>query len=164
MLNYILTYITLSVIFILQTTMGIYIDIGGVAPNIIFVFAVCYAMYNFPVRASVLCLVAGIMVDLYSRQYIGVNALLYMYIGLAVSKFAATLIRKNVWTAALGVLVVSAIYHTAILLIDYVVPGYSGFLYPFMRIVLPTALYDGVISLVVALWARWLSTDRIRGI
>jgi len=164
MLNYILTYVTLSVFFILQSTIGIYIDICGIAPNLIFVFAVCYAMYNYPVRSGVLCLIAGIVVDLYSRKYIGINALLYMYTGLAVSKLAATLIRKNVWTAALGVLIASAIYHTAILIIDFVVPGYSGFLYPFMRFVLPSTVYDAVVSIVIALWARWLSTDRIRGI
>ncbi len=164
MLNYVLTYITLIVIYILQTSLGIYIDIYDIAPNIIFVFAVCYSMYNFPVRSTVLCLVAGIMVDLYSQPYVGINALLYMYIGLAISNFAGSLIKKNIWTVALGVLVVSVVYHTAMLIINYVIPGYAAFWYPFLRIVLPTALYDGVISVVIACWARWLSEERIKGL
>ncbi len=164
MMNYVLTYITLIVIYILQTSLGIYIDIYSIAPNIIFVFAVCYSMYNFPVRSTVLCLVAGIMVDLYSQPYVGVNALLYMYIGLAISNFAASLIKKNIWTVALGVLVVSLVYHTAILIINYVIPGYATMWYPFLRIVLPTAVYDAVISVVISYWARWLSEERIKGL
>ncbi len=164
MLNYVLTYVTLLVIYILQTSLGIYIDIYDIAPNIIFVFAVCYSMYNFPVKSTVLCLVAGILVDLYSQPYVGVNALMYMYIGLAISNFAGSLIKKNIWTVALGVLVVSVVYHTALLIISYVIPGYASFGYPFLRIVLPTALYDGVIAIVVSCWARWLSEERIKGL
>lgn len=164
MLNYVWTYLTLVVLFVVQTTLGIYIDVYSIAPDIIFVFAVCYSMYNFPVRSTVLCLVAGILADLYTGSYIGVNALLYMYIGLAISNFAASLIKKNIWTATLGVLTVSVIYHTVVLIVYYVIPGYSSFAFPFLRIVLPTALYDAVLSLVMYRWARWLSEDRIRGI
>lgn len=164
MLNYVLTYVTLLVLYLVQTTLGIYIDIFDITPNIIFVFAVCYSMYNYPVRSAVLCLAAGILVDLYSQPYIGLNALLYMYIGLAISNFAGSLIKKNLWTISLGVLVVSLIYHVTILLVNYVIPGYSEFAYPVARFVAPTALYDGVLSLVMALWTKWLSEDRIRGL
>ena len=163
MLNYVLTYVTLLVLYLVQTTLGIYIDIFGIAPNIVFVFAVCYSMYNYPVRSAILCLVAGLVVDLYSQPYIGVNALLYMYIGLAISNFAGSLIKKNVWTISLGVLVVSLVYHILTLLIGYVIPGHSEFAYPVVRFVAPTALYDGVLALVMAWWTRWLSEDRIRG-
>lgn len=164
MLNYFLSYLTLAVLFIVQTTLSRYIDIFGIAPNLIFVYVLCYAIYNFPVRSAVLCAVAGLIVDLYSGQYIGLNALLFMYIGIAVSHFTSTLIKKNVWTSALGVLVISLLYHTVILLVDYVIPGYSGFQYPFLRISIPTAVYDAVASLVIELWARKLSIDEIRGL
>ena len=80
MLNHFLSYLTLIVLFILQTTLSRYIDIFGIAPNLIFVYVLCYAIYNFPVRSAVLCAVAGLIVDLYSRSYVGLNALLFMYI------------------------------------------------------------------------------------
>ncbi len=163
-MNYVLSYLTLAVLFIVQTTLGRYIDIYGIAPNIIFVYVLCYSMYNFPVRAAVLSVIAGVMVDLYSCPYVGVNALLYMYIGLAISNFASSLMKKNIWTVALGVIVVSVLYHTIVLLTEYVIAGHCGFVYPFLRIALPTAVYDGVISLVLSLWAQWLSKDKIRGL
>ena len=164
MLNYVLTYVTLLVLYLLQTTLGIYIDIFDIAPNILLVFAVCYSVYNYPVRSSIMCLVAGIMVDLYSQPYIGLNALLFMYTGLAISTFASSLVKKNLWTVAVGVLVVSIIYHLVILMVNYVIPGYSEFAYPVARYVAPTALYDGVMAFVIAWWAKWLSEDRIRGL
>lgn len=164
MLNYFLSYLTLAVLFIVQTTLSRYIDIFGIAPNLIFVYVLCYSIYNFPVRSAVLCAIAGLVVDLYTGQYVGLNALLFMYIGIAISHFTSTLIKKHVWTSALGVLIISFLYHTIILLIDYVIPGYSGFQYPFLRIALPGAVYDAMVSFVIALWARKLSIEEIRGL
>lgn len=163
-MNFVLTYLTLAIAFIVQASLGIYIDIYSVAPNLIFVFAVCYSMYNFPVRSAVLCLVAGILVDAYSCDYIGLNALLYMYIGISISNFASALIKKNIWTVVLGIIIVSALYNTIIILVNYVIPGYSGFFYPFFRMVLPGAVYDGAVSLLIGFWAEWLSQDKIRGL
>ena len=131
MLNYILSYLTLCVFFVLQTTVSHYIDIFGIAPNLIFVYALCYSMYNFPVRSAVLCVTAGIIADMYTMQYIGLNALLFMYMGLAISIFASTLIRKNIFAVAVVVLLSSVLYHSVILIINYIIPSYSGFVYPF---------------------------------
>ena len=164
MLNFVLAYVTLALIFVLQTTLGIYIDIYGIAPNVIFVFAVCYSMYNYPVRSAVLCLVAGLISDLYMQTHIGVNALLYMYMGIAISNFAGSLIKKHLITVALGVFAASILHQVAILVVSYILPGYSGIWYPLIRIIIPTALYDGAVSLIMAFWARWLSEDRIRGL
>lgn len=164
MLNYILSYLTLCVFFVLQTTVSHYIDIFGIAPNLIFVYALCYSMYNFPVRSAVLCVTAGIIADMYTMQYIGLNALLFMYMGLAISIFASTLIRKNIFAVAVVVLLSSVLYHSVILIINYIIPSYSGFAYPFARFVLPTALYDAVLSVVVSVWARSLSRERIKGL
>jgi len=164
MLNGILSYISLAVLFVFQTTLSRYIDICGIAPNLVFTFVLCYSMYNFPVRSGILCLVAGFITDIYSGTLPGVNALLFLYIGIAVSNFASSLVRKNLWTTAVGVLVISFLYHTVSLLIWYVVPGHSTFWYPLVRYAMPTAVYDAVFAFVISMWARWLSEDKIRGL
>jgi len=103
-------------------------------------------------------------VDLYSGSYIGPNALLYMYIGIGISNFASSLIRKNMLTTILGVLAVSLVYHTLMLVIDYVIPLHTSFWYPLVRIVLPTAIYDAVFTVVISLWAKKLSVNTVRGL
>ena len=162
-MKYFWSYFTVIIFFLVQTTLGKYIDILGIAPNLVFVFAVCYAMYNFPVRSAVLCIVSGILLDLYGCKTVGVNALLYMYIGLGVSLFGSTLMKKNIWAVALGVIIVSALYQTVYLLFGYVLKSGVPFLYGFLRIVIPATVYDGVVSLIVSNWARWLSEEQIRG-
>ena len=147
-MNYVLSYLTLAVLYIFSTTSARYIEIFGIAPDLIFVFAVCYSMYNFPVSSAVLCAVSGLVVDLYSGSYIGPNAL----------------IRKNMLTTILGVLAVSLIYHTLMLVIDYVIPLHTSFWYPLVRIVLPTAIYDAVFTVVISLWAKKLSVNTVRGL
>ena len=162
-MKYLWSYVTLLILFLVQTTLGIYIDICGIAPNIVFVFAICYAMYNFPVRSAVLCVVSGLLIDLYGCKTIGINALLYMYIGLGVSFFGGTLMKKNIWAVALGTIVVSLLYQVAFILIEYVLKTDVSFWYGFFRIIVPSAIYDGAIALVLSGWARWLSEEQIRG-
>ena len=162
-MKYLWSYITVLILFLMQTTLGGYIDIYGIAPNLVFVFAICYAMYNFPVRSAVLCVISGLLLDLYGCKTIGVNALLYMYIGLGVSLFGSTLMKKNIWAVALGTIVVSLLYQTVYLLAEYVLSSGASFWYGFFRIILPCAIYDGVIALILSPWARWLSEEQIRG-
>ena len=164
MLNYFLSYITLALLFVVQTTLSNVIDIYSIAPNLVFIFAVCYSIYNFPVRSAVLCVVAGLVADLYTTGNIGFNALIFMYFGLSISIFASTLIKKNIFAVIAGVFVVSAIYHSILLIVSYVIPGHSNFVYPFVRFVLPTALYDCVFSTVISAWAKSLSEEKIRGL
>lgn len=164
MLNYILSYITLAVLFILQTTVSRFIDIADIAPNLIFVYIVCYSIYNFPVRSAILCVIAGVITDLYTTGSIGLNTLFYMYSGLAISIFAGTLIKKNLFAVITGVFVASVVYHITLLLVAYVIPSYSTFAYPFIRYVLPTAVYDAAVSVVLSMWAKNLSEEKIRGL
>ncbi len=159
-----LAYITVIILFVVQTTLGRYIDIYGIAPNLVFVFAVCYSMYNFPVRSAVLCVVSGLILDLYNCTNIGLNALLYMYIGLAVSMFFAVLMKKSLFTVALGVITVSAVYQIIWLVLVHVINHRAPFLYSLVRIVLPSTVYDGIAATVMYMWARWLSEEQIRGL
>jgi rod shape-determining protein MreD len=162
-MKYLWSYLTLLILFVVQTTLGRYISIFSIAPNLVLVFAMCYAMYNFPVRSAVLCALSGLLIDLYGHGIVGINALLYMYLGLAVSFFASSLLKKNIWAVALGVAVVSLLYHTAYFVIIYFEQVKVSFIYAFLRIIIPTTVYDGLVSLVIFLWARWLSEEQIRG-
>ncbi len=163
MMKYFWTYLTLLVLFVLQTTVGRYINIFGIAPNLVFVFAVCYAMYNFPVRSAVLCVVAGLLADIYGSGIMGINGLLYMYIGLAVSLFGSTLMKKSTPAVAIGVMVVSVLYQTVYFLICYTMRGYGPFVYTFVRLIIPGGIYDGAAALLISMWTLWLSEEHIRG-
>lgn len=162
-MKYFWSYFTVLILFIVQTTLGKYIDILGIAPNLVFVFAVCYAMYNFPVRSAVLCVISGILIDLYGCKTVGVNALMYMYIGLLVSLFAGALMKKNIWAVALGVIITSAIYQSLYFLFEYSLKSDISFVFGFLRIIIPGTFYDGIIALLISWWAKWLSEEQIRG-
>lgn len=162
-MKYFWSYFTVLVLFVVQTTLGKYIDVFSVMPNLVFVFAVCYSMFNFPVRSAVLCAVAGLLMDIYSCRIIGTNALMYMYIGLLVSLFGSSLMKKSIWAVALGVIIVSAVYQSVYFVVRYMLGGSGGFLYALVRIILPGAVYDGAAALAVSVWAHWLSEEHIRG-
>lgn len=162
-MKYFLSYFTVLILFLVQTTLGKYIDIYGIAPNLVFVFAVCYSMYNFPVRSAVLCVISGLLLDLYGCKTVGFNALVYMYIGLAVSLFGGSLMKKNIWAVALGVIIVSALYQSLYLFFGYAIKSDVSFLYGFLRIAIPGTVYDGIAALIISNWARWLSEEQIRG-
>jgi len=162
-MKYFWSYITVLVLFLVQTTLREYIDIYGIAPNLVFVFAICYSMYNFPVRSAILCVISGFLLDLYGCKTLGINALIFMYIGLGVSLFGGTLMKKNIWGVALGMIAISLVYQSIYFIAEYVAKTNVSFLYGFLRIILPAAIYDGVMALVLSNWARWLSEEQIRG-
>lgn len=162
-MKYFWSYLTLLILFIFQTTLGRYIAVFGIAPNVVFVFAVCYSMYNFPVRSAVLCLIAGLVTDCFNCRLIGFNAVIYMYIGLAVSVFGGALMKRSLWTVALGVIIAAALCQSLNLFFVYTIHGYASFWYGFLRIIVPETLYDSVFALIVSGWAKWLSEEQIRG-
>lgn len=157
----ILTYITLILVFVLQSTLCRYIEILHTIPNLLLVFVVCYCMHAEPVKATVLAGVAGLIMDVSISKHLGVNTLMMMYLGLLLSYISADYIRTNFLT----VLVLTAL---STLLYE----GIYGFLLYFMfgkvsasvmfTIISLEAVYNTIIACIFAWLGRYLAYDEVR--
>lgn len=157
----ILTYITLILVFVLQSTLCRYIEVLHTIPNLLLVFAVCYCMYAEPVKATVLAGTAGLIIDVAISKHLGVNTLMMMYLGLLLSYISADYIRTNFLTVLVFTALSTLLYE-----------GIYGFLIYFMfdkvsasvlfAIISLEALYNTVIACAFSWLGRYLAYDEVR--
>lgn len=157
----ILTYLSLIIVFILQSTLCRYIEVLHTLPNLMLVFVVCYTMHAEPVKATVLSVVAGLIMDVYSARYLGMNAVMMMYLGLCLSCVSADYIRTNFLTVIISVALSTFLYESLYAFLIYFIFGK-----------LPASVLFTVVSLesvynVIAacglIWlCRYLAYDEIR--
>lgn len=160
----ILSYLTLLLLFVLQTSLGQYIKIFSVMPNLIFAYAIIYSMTNSALKSAVMGCVCGLLTDVSFGETSYVNALLIMYISLAVSHIYGKHFFENKLVYAGGVFAGTVVYDILIIIITAFTSGSLPFLYTFFRFTVPEAFINSAVSLLFLIYVRWLNNEFVRGI
>jgi len=151
----------LGVVLIFQTTMLDYLTVYGVKPDLVMLLVVFNGFLLGPREGAFLGFAGGIIEDLFSGSYIGMNALSKMVAGYLAGVSGERLYKENSLVVA-GVTFFSTVagllvYYFLLLYLKIDVP----FFYTLLRVVLPTALYTAV--LVPFLFRRVLRLVIIKG-
>jgi rod shape-determining protein MreD len=83
-----------------QVGLSGYVHLGGAAPNLVLVVAVFFALFANKDSALLACFVLGLMQDLLTQQTLGLYALSYGFVGLAVTSSASMVYRDHPLTHA----------------------------------------------------------------
>lgn len=78
-------YLYLFIFLILQTTLFARIKIFGVIPNLILVFSVCFFSVNKVPYSAFFGMISGLMLDWTVGTKTGLNAIIFLYLGVFVS-------------------------------------------------------------------------------
>jgi rod shape-determining protein MreD len=146
---------------LLQAGLAPYIAIGGVVPNFMLVVVVTLALVEGPAAGASAGFASGLIFDLLGSGPVGPMALI-----LTVTGYMAGLLHENMfaegWLLPLTVLAVASIASTLAygLMLDLLGAG-GPFLLTFFTKILPEALYDTALGLLIYPWlARFLRQDR----
>jgi rod shape-determining protein MreD len=146
---------------LLQAGLAPYLAIGGVVPNFLLVVVVTLALVEGPAAGASAGFAAGLIFDLLGSGPVGPAVLV-----LAVTGYMAGLLHENMfaegWLLPLTVLAVASIASTLAygLMLDLLGAG-GPFLLTFFTKILPEALYDTALGLLIYPWlARFLRQDR----
>jgi len=132
-------------VLILQTTMLDYLTVYGIKPDLVMLLVVFYGFLLGPGEGAFLGFAGGLIEDLFSGSYIGLNALSKMFAGYLAGVCGERLYKENALVAA-GTTFISALagmlanYLLLLYLKVYVPPFYALF-----RVALPTALYTAAL-------------------
>jgi len=159
-----LTYISLVLLFVFQTSAGPYIKIFGVLPGIVLTFAVCYSLTNTTFKSAAVGLVCGLLTDSATSGAFGLDALIMMYLAIAVSYFSRKFYHENKLFAVCSVMLFTVVYETVSLGISVLMVSDVPIFFSFIRIVIPEAIYNAVITIPVFMLVKWLNNEYIRGI
>lgn len=145
----------------LQAGLAPYLAIGGVVPNFLLVVVVTLALVEGPAAGASAGFAAGLIFDLLGSGPVGPMALV-----LTVTGFMAGLLHENMfaegWLLPLTVLAIASLASTLAYGLMLELLGAEGsFLVMFFTKVLPEALYDTALGLLLYPWlARFLRRDR----
>lgn len=157
----ILTYIALILVFVFQSALGRHIEVLHIVPNLMLVFVVCYSMNAEPVKATVLSVAAGIIMDLFAARHLGINALMMMYLGMILSCVTSGYIRTNFVTALVCVAVSTLFYEGIYAFLMYFIFGKLtvGTLF---TVAFFEAVYNTVTACALFWLCRYLAYDEVR--
>lgn len=146
---------------ILQTTALETVAVRGVKPDLVMLLVVLNGFLLGTREGAFLGFAGGIIEDLFSGSYIGLNALSKMVGGYLAGTAGERLYRENT-PIATGVTFIST---SAGLAVNYLLLLYLGIYVPpfsaLFRVVLPTAVYTAVLALF--LFGRIFRSVQIRG-
>ena len=159
-----LTYISLVLLFVFQTSAGPYIKIFGVIPGLILTFTICYSLTNSTFKSAAVGLVCGLLTDSATSGAFGLDGLIVMYLAIAVSYFSRKFYHENKLFVICSVMLFTVIYETVSMGVAVLMVSGTPILYSFVRIVIPAAIYNGLIAVPVYMLVKWLNNEYIRGI
>ena len=141
---------------ILQPTMVRGIEVWGIAPNLFLCFVVIIGFFRGKAEAAVCGAVFGLIYDLLVGRMIGVNALIYLYLGLGAgilgTQFFSGEKRLVICLGSMvGTLLAGLVYELAL----KAVGADIGLLTAMFRISLPEAVYNGVVAFLLSYPVRW---------
>lgn len=159
-----LTYLSLVLLVIVESSLGRYIEISGISPNPALCFTIIYALTNGSVRSAALGLVCGLLFDSVSNVAFGFNSLVLMYMCLMCSYFSRKFYYHNKTALVFGVFMYGIVYETVCLIFTAVTFSDAPFFYTFFRFILPEAFLNSLIAIPMLWWVKWLNNEYIRGI
>lgn len=138
----------IAILFILQTCLEPYIAVGGIIPELLFVFAIGYALCERDEkRRFIVPVICGALVDLSSGQIFGVSVLIYTLTAMGGVWVTNLFYQTGIlfWFPLLFVL--SMLGGTAYFLCNIGVFGQMGNV--FGEIIVPTACYNTVSAILI---------------
>lgn len=159
-----LTYLSLVLLVIVESSLGRYIEISGISPNPALCFTIIYALTNGSFKSAALGLVCGLLFDSVSNAAFGFNSLVLMYMCLLCSYFSRKFYYHNKTALVFGVFMYSLVYETICFIFTAFTFYNAPFFHTLFRFILAEAFLNSLIAIPMLWWVKWLNNEYIRGI
>jgi rod shape-determining protein MreD len=155
------TVAALAVATVLQAGLAPHLAVFGVVPNLLLLVVVTLAIFEGPIAGSVSGFVAGLLMDLLGTAVVGPWALVLAVVGYTAGMLGANMFAEG-WLLPVTVVFVASLLAEASYGVLLSVLGAGGpFLVTFGRIVIPAAVYNTALAVLVYPWlGRLLAQDR----
>lgn len=134
---------------LLQSTLFDYTKVYNIKPNLFIIIIVSIALLRGNVEGAAVGFFAGLVQDLISGRIIGIYAIIGLYTGFIMGSVNKRLYRENVLISIFFTFIATIVYEAAVYLTIVLSGINSDFLYAVRMIILPEAIYNGVISIPI---------------
>lgn len=140
--------ICIFVIMLLQTTVLEHLKVYGVKPNLYLVFLIAVALLRGNAEGAAVGFFCGLAHDALSSTVLGFHTLLGMYLGLLIGSINKRLFRENFIVIIFFTFASTVVYEFAVFFLTSLGSNID-FAYGFSTKILPEAIYNSVVSILV---------------
>lgn len=134
--------------FVLQTTVFKWLSIGNIVPNILIILTVIYGITNGDRFGLITGFFCGLICDIFFGNFIGLNALLYMYIGYINGKFNQNFYPEDIKLPLILIILSDLSYSVFYYMAMFMLRGKFYFSYYLGKIILPEMVYTTIVFLI----------------
>lgn len=140
--------LSVLLVFVLQSTVFTTINIGGIIPNLLVVLTACWGVMDGERSGLIVGFACGLLVDIFFAPFIGLYAIIYMYIGFLNGKFCNFFYPEDVKLPLILILVSDLIYGFSSYVFFYLLRGRFDFGFYFSHIIFPEIVATLICTLV----------------
>lgn len=143
--------------FLFQTTVFQGIDFGGIVPNLMIVLTASFGFMRGERTGLIMGFACGFLADVFFGNVLGLNAMIYMYIGYANGKFNRIFYQEDI-KLPLGLILLSDLAYGFLYYITlFLMRGRFNIGYYFMHIILPEVVYTILVTLLLYPLVLWIN-------
>ncbi|MDE6202236.1 MAG: rod shape-determining protein MreD [Lachnospiraceae bacterium] len=157
MRRFIVSVFMIVICFLFQTTVFQGIDFGGIVPNLMIVLTASFGFMRGERTGLIMGFACGFLADVFFGNVLGLNAMIYMYIGYANGKFNRIFYQEDI-KLPLGLILLSDLAYGFLYYITlFLMRGRFNIGYYFMHIILPEVVYTILVTLLLYPLVLWIN-------
>jgi rod shape-determining protein MreD len=150
------SFLLLSVLAILQSTILPQLKVLGVQPDLVLLFVVAWSLLRGSEEGMLWAIIGGLALDILSSARVGVNTLPLLLISFLVGLWQRGIVRLEVLVPLLAIPVATVIYQGAMVALLKLLGWPGTWSASFRHAVLPTTLINTLLMPVVYVLMRWI--------
>lgn len=143
--------------FLLQTTVFQWLDFGGIVPNLLIILTASFGFMRGERTGLLFGFFCGLLIDIFFASVLGLNAMIYMYIGYANGKFHSIFYPEDIKLPLFLILISDLTYGFIYYTILFLMRGRFQIGYYFLHIILPEMVYTILITLLLYPLILWIN-------
>ena len=152
--RWILYFLELIVLYVLQTTPGIIPAVSGARPVLLIPAALTITMFEGDIGGMAVGITAGLLIDMGGSDILGFHAILLAVLCFVLGSMTMQIFRTNLLVALLAALAAVPLVTVLQWVFFYILPGYGDVQYVFMRSILPKMIYTFAVTPLIYLFNR----------
>lgn len=147
----IVLFIIISICFVLQTTTFQTLSFANIAPNLLIIVVASFGLMRGKTEGMYIGFFSGLLIDIFFGFYLGVYALLYMYVGFVTGLFQKRYYPEDIKLPLLIISGSDLISNLIIYLVLFLTRKRYDFGYYFGNVIVPELVYTTIITIFLYL-------------
>lgn len=152
--RWILYFLELIAVYVLQTTPGIIPAVSGARPVLLIPAALTIAMFEGDIGGMTVGIAAGLLIDMGGSDILGFHAIVLAILCFVLGSMTMQIFRTNLLVALLAAFVAVPVVIVLQWVFFYILPGYGDLQYVFLGSILPKMVYTFAVTPLFYLFNR----------